>query len=88
MQYPEAKTIHLVMDNLNIHCRKSLTDVFGVEVGTEIWDRFTVHFTPTLEAGSIRRKSKLASSRGNALAPEESLISKRCARKAGHGIAA
>ena len=47
MQYPEAKTIHLVMDNLNIHRRKSLTDVFGVEVGNEIWDRFTVHFTPT-----------------------------------------
>src|SRR5215472_5031523 len=26
LQYPEAKTIHLVMDNLNIHHRKSLTD--------------------------------------------------------------
>src|SRR5436305_7042663 len=35
MQYPEAKTIHLVMDNLNIHGRKSLTDAFGVEVGNE-----------------------------------------------------
>jgi hypothetical protein len=31
----------------NIHRRKSLTDVFGVDVGNEIWDRFTVHFTPT-----------------------------------------
>ena len=47
MQYPEAKTIHQVIDNLNIHCRKSLADVFGVEVGDEIWDRFTVHYTPT-----------------------------------------
>jgi hypothetical protein len=45
--YPNAKTIHLVMDNLNVHCRKSLTKVFGVETGGEIWDRFTVHFTPT-----------------------------------------
>ncbi len=27
MQYPHADTIHLVMDNLNIHCRKSLTDL-------------------------------------------------------------
>jgi hypothetical protein len=35
------------MDNLNIHRRKSLTDVFGVEIGSEIWDRFTVHYTPT-----------------------------------------
>jgi hypothetical protein len=47
MQYPDAETIHLVMDNLNIHRRKSLTDVFGVEIGSEIWDRFTVHYTPT-----------------------------------------
>jgi len=29
LSYPEAKRIHLVMDNLNIHTRKSLTDVFG-----------------------------------------------------------
>ena len=47
IQYREAETIHLVMDNLNIHRRKSLTDVFGAEVGGEIWDRFTVHYTPT-----------------------------------------
>jgi hypothetical protein len=47
LQYPEAETIHLVMDNLNIHRRKSLTDIFGLEMGSEVWDRFTVHFTPT-----------------------------------------
>jgi hypothetical protein len=47
MQYPQAKTIHLVMDNLNIHHRKSLTDVFGPEMAAEVWDRFTVHYTPT-----------------------------------------
>jgi hypothetical protein len=29
MAYPEAKTIHLIMDNLNIHRRKALADVFG-----------------------------------------------------------
>jgi transposase len=46
-QYPHAKTIHLVMDNLNIHRRKSLTDLLGEEVGGEVWDRFTVHYTPT-----------------------------------------
>ena len=45
-QYPAAQTIHLVMDNLNIHCRKSLTDAFGDEVGGELWGRFTVHYTP------------------------------------------
>jgi hypothetical protein len=47
LQYMEATTIHLVLDNLNIHRRKSLTDLFGVEFGAEIWDRFTVHYTPT-----------------------------------------
>jgi transposase len=47
MQYPEAEAIHLVMDNLNIHRRKSLTDLYGAEVGSEIWDRFSVHYTPT-----------------------------------------
>ncbi len=47
MQYPDAETIHLVMDNLNIHHCKSLTDLYGAELGSEIWDRFTVHYTPT-----------------------------------------
>ncbi len=47
LDYPEAKTIHLVMDNLNIHRQKSLTNLYGAEVGGEIWDRFTVHYTPT-----------------------------------------
>jgi hypothetical protein len=46
MRYPDARTIHLVTDNLNIHRRKSLTDTFGEEVGREVWDRFTVHYTP------------------------------------------
>jgi hypothetical protein len=47
LQYPKAETIHLVMDNLNIHRRKSLTDLFGEEFGGEVWDRFTLHYTPT-----------------------------------------
>jgi hypothetical protein len=46
-QYPEAETIHLVMDNLSSHTRKSLTDLYDVELGSQIWDRFTVHYTPT-----------------------------------------
>ena len=47
MQYPDAATIHLIMDNLNIHRRKSLTDLLGEDVGGEVWNRFTVHYTPT-----------------------------------------
>ena len=46
LAYPEAETIHLVMDNLNIHRCKSLTDFYGADVGGEIWKRFTVHYTP------------------------------------------
>ena len=46
LQYMQAETIHLVVDNLNIHRRKSLTDLLGIEFGSEIWDRFTVHYTP------------------------------------------
>jgi transposase len=44
---PNAETIHLIVDNLNIHRRKSLTDLYGAQVGTEIWNRFTLHYTPT-----------------------------------------
>ena len=47
LAYPEAKTIHLVMDNLNIHRRKALADVFGAEMAAQVWDRFTVHYPPT-----------------------------------------
>jgi hypothetical protein len=47
LHYPNARTIHLVLDNLNIHRRKSLTDLYGVELGGEIWNQFTVHYTPT-----------------------------------------
>jgi len=46
-QYPNAKTIHLVMDNLSSHTLKSLTDLYGKDFGSEVWDRFTVHYTPT-----------------------------------------
>jgi len=47
MAYPDAKTIHLVMDNLNIHRRKALADVFGVQMADDVWNRLTIHYTPT-----------------------------------------
>jgi DDE superfamily endonuclease len=47
LAYPEAKTIHLVMDNLNIHRRKALADAFGAKMATQVWERFAVHYTPT-----------------------------------------
>jgi hypothetical protein len=35
------------MDNLNIHRRTSLTDLLGEQFGSEVWNCFTVHYTPT-----------------------------------------
>lgn len=45
-EYPEAKTIHLVMDNLSTHKEKSLIETFGPERGAALWKRFTPHYTP------------------------------------------
>jgi len=44
--YPFARTMHLVMDNLNIHCRKTLSEYFGEQEGGYLWNRLTVHYTP------------------------------------------
>ena len=66
IQYMQAETIHLVLDNLNIHRRKSMTDLYGADLCSEIWDRFTVHYTPThgswlnqaeIEIGMFARQS-------------------------------
>jgi transposase len=45
-EYPTAKTIHLVMDNLNIHDEKSVRVALGDVVGANLWSRFTAHYTP------------------------------------------
>jgi hypothetical protein len=48
--YPEADTIHLVMDNLSTHNRKALVDRFGEKIGGLLWKRFTMHYTPKHES--------------------------------------
>lgn len=45
-EYPKAKTIHLVMDNLSTHSLKSCTALYGQQRGKALWARFTPHFTP------------------------------------------
>ena len=74
MQYLDAKTIHLVMDNLNTHHRKSLTDAFGEEVGAEIWDRFTIHYTPIHGSWLNQAEIEISCSHDSASAREEFLI--------------
>ncbi len=64
--YPFARTIHLVMDNLNIHCRKSLTDHLGKREGNYLWNRLKVHHTP--KHGSRLNQAEI----------ELSLISRQC----------
>ena len=42
-----ALQVSVCSGNLNIHHKKPLTDLYGAEFGGKIWDRFTVHYTPT-----------------------------------------
>jgi hypothetical protein len=46
LAYPSARTIHLILDNLNTHCLKSLVNHFGPRRGTALWQRFAIHYTP------------------------------------------
>ena len=64
--YRHADIIHLVLDNLNIHCERSLTDTFGRIEGQRIWRRFQLHFTP--KHGSWLNQAEL----------ELSLVSRGC----------
>jgi DDE superfamily endonuclease len=64
--YPFAHKIHVVMDNLNIHCRKSLTDHLGAKQGRYLWSRLKVHYTP--KHGSWLNQAEI----------ELSLMSRQC----------
>jgi transposase len=56
--YPEADTIHLVLDNLSSHTRKAVVERFGEEAGSWLWKRFTVHYTP--KHGSWLNQAEIA----------------------------
>ena len=45
-RYPTAKTIHLIMDNLNLHGPGSLFSTLGPVQGAALWARFPPHYTP------------------------------------------
>lgn len=44
--YPRARTIHLVLDNLNIHHEGALIAAFGARPARRLWRRLTIHSTP------------------------------------------
>jgi transposase len=58
MRYPEADTIHLVLDNLSSHKHKAVVERFGEKGGGWLWDRFTVHYTP--KHGSWLNQAEIA----------------------------
>ena len=45
-QYPDAKRITLVMDNLNTHMPSSWYETFAPDKAKALWDRFEVIYTP------------------------------------------
>ena len=58
IRYPEADSIHLVLDNLSSHTRKAVVEPFGEKAGSWLWDRFTVHYTP--KHGSWLNQAEIA----------------------------
>lgn len=44
--YPDAKTINIVLDNLNTHNEKSFVKAFGKEKAKEIMSRIRFYYTP------------------------------------------
>jgi len=68
-RYPHARTIHLVQDNLNIHCKRTVIGVLGKQAGQALWGRFTVHPTP-MHASWL-----------NAAELEASLVARECLGK-------
>jgi len=85
--YPEADTIHLVMDNLSSHTRKRWWNALGQRpaIGCGIGSPCTT--LPNTAVGRTRRKSRLAYSPGNAWANVASQIELLCAKKLKPGTA-
>ncbi len=45
-RYQAVDTIHVVMDNLNTHFKKSLVDTLGEKEADRLWSMITPHYTP------------------------------------------
>ena len=65
-RYRHAKVIHLIVDNLSVHCETACIATYGRKRGRALWRRFRVHFTP-------KHGSWL-----NAAEMEVSLLSREC----------
>ena len=45
-RYRHARRIHLVLDNLSTHAESAVIAAYGPRKGSQLWRRFTVHYTP------------------------------------------
>lgn len=68
-RHRRARTIHLVVDNLNTHSETSCIEAFGPTTGAALWRRFTIHYTP--KHGSWLNAAEL----------EASLVARECLGK-------
>lgn len=57
-RYPNARTIHVVMDNLSTHSYRALEETFGAHEAQRVWGRLTIHFTP--KHGSWLNQAEIA----------------------------
>ncbi len=48
-RYAHAQTVHLVLDNLNIHFAKVFVDVLGQRQANRLLKRVVFHYTPNLD---------------------------------------
>jgi transposase len=82
--YPEAETIHLVMDNLSSHTRKAMVQRFGEKIGG-LWDRFTVHYTSKHGSWLNQAEIEISLFSRQCLGRNESRPWQNCSRKHRHG---
>ena len=74
VRYPDARTIHLVLDNLNTHSRKALVKRHGELLGGLLSERVTIHYTRKhgswLNLAEIEVRLLTRSAWGNARIPD------------------
>jgi hypothetical protein len=66
LHFPDARTIVLVQDNLNIHTKASLYEAFPAAEARRLVERFEWHYTPKHGSSVNLAESELGSCRPNA----------------------
>jgi len=69
-RYAAARRIHMVVDNLNTHAKKSLTDALGSALGLRLWRRFKSMSSPRPVPTSVEDRATGADSGRGQLSAE------------------